>query len=444
MKNKILIVCLIIALCLGIAGCSLWGIFPPETTDRSNSLRTTNSNTSDSSETTDESTPTPEPTIKVKEASIISTGDIMVHSTQLTAQYDKGTDTYDFSNNFQFVKKYFESADYAAGNMETTLSGNDGIEYEGYPAFNTPDALADAMKNAGLDLVLTANNHIYDRREHGFFRTGQVLRDKGFDVIGTRTENESDKYFIKDINGIKVGFINYTYENVRQNGKKSLNGNVLSDKVAPLVDSFDYNNIEAFYAEIEQSMADMNQKGAEFYVAYVHWGNEYKTTQNSHQESIAQKLCDLGIDVILGTHPHVIQPADVLISEDTGNKTFVVYSQGNFMSNQRVQFMDMKSGHTEDGVLIKLNIVKEGNNDVELNNIEYFPTWVNMYKIDNKRIYDVVPLPEAINNPTEFNLDKLRSGVNDAKNSYERTKEIINVNYEKINEHYKFGEGVFK
>ena len=176
----------------------------------------------------------------------------------------------------------------------------------------------------------------------------------GFDVIGTRSDEEQKKYLIKDIKGIKVGFINYGYETIRQNGKKALNGVVLDESVAPLVNSFDYDNKQAFYDEVEEILTSMKNEGAEFFVVYIHWGNEYRTKQNSHQEEIAQNLCELGIDVIIGAHPHVLQPADVITSEDTGKKTLCFYSLGNFISNQRIEYMNLKTGHTEDGIMVKL------------------------------------------------------------------------------------------
>lgn len=438
--KKIILISIITVLCLALVGCNLGDMLPWGNTDAKST--STPGNTHSPQDTTDKEEPTPEPTPQEKKASIMSFGDIMVHSTQLTAQYNRETDTYDFSNNFQFIEKHLSASDYAVGNVETTFAGEQ-VKYAGYPFFNTPDTLADALKKAGLDLALTANNHIYDTKEQGFKRTLEVLKQKGFDIMGSRLEENEDKFFIKDINGIKVGFINYTYETVRQNGKKSLNGNILPDHIAPLIDSFDYDNKQAFYDEVEESMATMTQQGAEFFIAYIHWGNEYKITQNSHQEAIAQNLCELGIDVILGGHPHVVQPADVLISEDTGNKTFVVYSMGNFISNQRIQFMNnIKTGHTEDGVMINLNINKDSNGEVQLKSIEYMPTWVNMYQEEGRRFYEILPLPEVlsnVDNPEAFNLDKIRSGVSDAQNSYDRTVEIMNRNAEKISEHYSFG-----
>jgi poly-gamma-glutamate synthesis protein (capsule biosynthesis protein) len=369
----------------------------------------------------------------------MNVGDILVHSTQLTAQSNSTTKEYNFTNNFQFVAPYITKADYAVANLETTLAGNSWREYSGYPAFNTPDSLAVALKGAGFDMLLTSNNHINDSREKGFLRTGELLREMNFDVIGTRTEESQKKYMVKDIKGIKVGFLNYGYESIRQNGKKSLNGVPLADSIAPLVDTFDYDNKQAFYDEVEGSLAAMKNEGAEFFIAYLHWGNEYKIKQNGHQEEIAQYLCELGVDAIIGGHPHVLQPADVIKSEDTGKETFCVYSMGNFISNQRIEFMDIKTGHTEDGVMVNLNIRKYNDGRVSLASVEYIPTWVNCFRENGKRVYEIVPLPVAYNKPEDFRLNKLTTGVANAKNSFERTKSIFEKNTIQINDSYVFG-----
>ena len=144
-------------------------------------------------------------------ASILAAGDIMVHTPQLKAQYNASTKTYNFDNNFKYVKKYIEKADYSLANLETTLAGNDVYKYSSYPMFNSPDELADALKNAGFDLLSTINNHSYDKGGLGVSRTLEVLKKKGFDTVGTREKESDNDYLIKDINNIKVGFTSYSY-----------------------------------------------------------------------------------------------------------------------------------------------------------------------------------------------------------------------------------------
>lgn len=157
-------------------------------------------------------TETPEPTEEpVKTVNLTFTGDLMVHNYQYEAAYDSKKDKYDFSNNFKYVKKYLESADYTIGNLETTLAGRErGIS--GYPTFNSPDSFASEIKESGYDLLTTANNHCVDKGVQGLERTIDVLSDLGFDQIGTyKSKKKSKEIFVKEISGIKIAFLSCTY-----------------------------------------------------------------------------------------------------------------------------------------------------------------------------------------------------------------------------------------
>ena len=169
------------------------------------------------------STFAPEEKVETYNASILAAGDVMVHSPQLKAQYDSSTKTYNFDNNFKYVKKYIEKADYSLANLETTLAGNDVYPYSSYPMFNSPDELADSLKNAGFDLLSTINNHSYDKSDLGVSRTLKTLKEKGFDTVGTRENESDDDFLIKEINNIKVGFTSYSYGDIKD-GIKYLNG----------------------------------------------------------------------------------------------------------------------------------------------------------------------------------------------------------------------------
>ncbi|WP_312287189.1 CapA family protein, partial [Terrisporobacter sp.] len=155
--------------------------------------------------------------IETYKASIFAAGDVMVHTPQLQAQYDHSTGVYNFDNNFKYVKKYIEDADYSLANLETTLAGNDVYQYSSYPTFNSPDELADALKNAGFDLLSTINNHSFDKSDLGVNRTLSTLGKKGFDTVGTREKSSDNEYIIKDINNIKVGITSYSYGEVKNN-----------------------------------------------------------------------------------------------------------------------------------------------------------------------------------------------------------------------------------
>lgn len=222
-------------------------------------------------------------------ATVLSTGDIMAHSTQLTGA--KTSDGYDFSAFFKETQKYFTAADLSVANLEVTFGGTESGKYSGYPAFNTPDSLADAVKASGLNFLVTSNNHSYDTGLFGLKRTVSVLKEKNIEFIGTRDNTSDPLYTVKEVNGIKIGMADYTYEtDGTQTGRKYLNGNILAEEANELIASFNYNRIEEFYTEAEAAVNDMKAQGAEFIVFYMHWGNEYELKANTWQKSIAQRL----------------------------------------------------------------------------------------------------------------------------------------------------------
>lgn len=356
-------------------------------------------------------------------ATVMSTGDIMVHSTQLTGAYNSQTGEYDFSCYFKEVAPLFKQADLAVANLEVTFGGTESGKFSGYPAFNTPDSLADALKNDGINFLLTANNHSYDTGMFGLQRTAQVLKQKGFDFIGTRETAEENLYTVKEINDIKIGMANYTYSSI-SNGRKNLNGNQMKAEAESLISTFVFDNaaLENFYMEADTIIADMKNQGAEFIVFYMHWGNEYKLTPNTWQKTIAQKLANLGVDIIIGSHPHVVQPVELIHSEDGQNTTVCLYSTGNAVSNQRQELMDScPSGHTEDGLIFSYTLRKYGN-DVTLDSIGIIPTWVNKYKGGGGHLYTVYPLTTR-EDATKYGLDA--TAVAKAQKSFDRTKAIV-------------------
>lgn len=375
-------------------------------------------NSTDSSSTSS----TAKPEIKERFATVISTGDIMVHSTQLDGAKVNGG--YDFSAFFKEAAPYFKNADLAVANLEVTFGGTESGAFSGYPAFNTPDSLADVIKDSGLNFLVTANNHSYDTGLFGLKRTAQVLKEKSIDFIGTRETEADPLYKVKDVNGIKIGMANYTYSSITS-GRKNLNGNVLKAEAENLVATFVCDNaaLETFYAEAESAIADMKANGAEFIVFYMHWGNEYKLTPNTWQKTIAQRLSNLGVDIIVGSHPHVIEPVEVIYSEGGDHKTICLYSTGNAISNQRQELMDScPSGHTEDGMLFEFTLRKYGD-EVTLNSVDIIPTWVNKYRGGSGYQYTIYPLESADWGSVKYSLDS--TAANKAAKSYERTKAIV-------------------
>ncbi len=381
----------------------------------------TESVVSGSSQTTVSDTGEPK---KVSSATVVNIGDIMVHSTQLDgAKADGG---YDFSAFFSDIDTFLSSADLAVGNLEVTFGGSESGAFSGYPAFNTPDNLADVMKSAGIDVALTANNHCYDTGMSGLTRTLDVLSERNIAYSGTR-KNASDKpYLIKKVNGINIGIINYTYENTSSvQGRKSINGNLVRAEANELINSFSYEQIDAFYADAEKQIAAMRSAGAEFIAFYMHWGEEYQLKQNTWQSSIAQRLCNMGVNIIVGGHPHVIQPMELIHSDDGENTTVCIYSLGNAVSNQRQELMspECTTGHTEDGMLFYYTVDKYSDGSVVLSEVDIIPTWVNKYRGGSGYQYTIVPLETAADGSAKYGLSG--DAANRSERSYERTKKTV-------------------
>lgn len=351
------------------------------------------------------------------EASILAAGDVMVHSPQLQAQYDSSTKTYNFDNNFKYVKKYIKEADYSLVNLETTLAGNDVYPYSSYPMFNSPDDLADALKNAGFDLLSTINNHSFDKSNLGVNRTLSTLKEKGFDTVGTRESASDDEYIIKDINNIKVGITSYSYGDVKNNNKY-LNGIKISEECEDKMNIFDSSDVDKAFKTISSTTDKM--KDSDIQVAILHWGIEYTRSETDFQKQLAQKLCDAGVDIIIGSHPHVVEPVETITSTDGKNKTLVIYSLGNYISNQRRESV---GAYSEDGLMVNIKISKKSNeNEAKIEKVTCIPTWVNKYNDGYKNVYEIIPIEDennlnSIDSLNEYNLEK----------SYNNTASLIDA-----------------
>lgn len=357
---------------------------------------------------------------KVATASIGVTGDILIHNDVLKAALTSDGN-YDFAPMLSKVSSYYKKYNKMIANLEVTLGGAEK-GYSSYPMFNTPDSIATALKGAGVDMVLTSNNHTYDTGTAGMKRTLQVLDSMSIEHTGTRSSTSGPRFMVSNINGIKVGMMCYTYETQSSTaGRKALNGILLSAEAGPLVNSFDYNNLSKFYSDAEESIAQMKQQGAEAIVFFVHWGNEYQLSPNSYQKKMAQKLCDLGVDVIVGGHPHVVQPFDTLVSEK-GHETICIYSIGNALSNQRRELISSApNGHTEDGMIFSFSFEKWSDGTVIISDVNIIPTWVDLTKSNGKKVYRVIPLDPSVSDWSTFGI----SNVSQGKASYNRTMKLV-------------------
>lgn len=336
----------------------------------------------------------PEPPIPVVEEavdlSISCVGDIMVHSTQYIAQYVKATDSYSFTDNFQYVKSDIAEADLALCNLETVLAGG---RLSGYPSFNAPDSLAGDLKATGFDVAIMANNHILDQGTKGLIRTIDIIRATGLKTSGSQKSGEKS-YTLYTVNNINVGIISYTYETTGSNGKRSLNGNTMPADAFPLINSFSYNNMTNDLARIKASISEARLAGAEVIVCYLHWGEEYQREPNKWQKSMAKSVADMGVDVIFASHPHVLQPAEKLVNAQTGKETAVFYSMGNFISNQRTETLDNR--YTEQGVIAEVNLsIMKSTGKISGLTMAVQPVWVDRYKT-TKMNYAIIPLDSAL------------------------------------------------
>lgn len=384
--------------------------------------------------------PTEPPVTKVGTATVYSVGDMLMHMSVVNSGYNADTGEYDqFHKIFDYVTDYTTTADLMVGNLETTLAGLDnGYQYNGYPNFNCPDGVIDGMKAAGFDIVLTANNHSYDTRTKGFNRTTRIIAERGLDYLGTKMNADEPDYIISDCNGIQIGLMCYTYETGTDNPNTvALNGISLTEADSKLVNTFNEKNLDAFYGEIEANIAEMKAKGAETVVLYLHWGWEYNLSPNTTQKTMAQELCDLGVDVIIGGHPHVVQPIDLLTSTtDPNHKTVCLYSMGNAVSNQRLgNLSNVSTAHTEDGVMMRVTFAEYSDGTVIIESADVLPFWVWMhYDADWNKLYQIMPLDGQ---PADW---QTRFGVgNDVlqklQDSYDRTMAIMGDGLTEVEEY---------
>lgn len=382
--------------------------------------------------------PTEEAPQLVSTATVLSTGDILMHGKVINSgKQDDGS--YNFDSIFQYVKSYSQAADFSVANLETTLCGTDnGYAYAGNPKFNCPDAIVDSLKGAGFDMLLTANNHADDTSLVGYKRTLNVVREKGLDTLGTYLSADEQKWTIEEVNGIKIGMVCYTYsDGFSQNGYPLLNYNEVGEN--GILNYFTYDKLPEFYTQLQGYLDEMKAAGAEATVVYLHWGEEYKWKTgegpNANQTAMAQKLCDMGVDVIVGGHPHVVQPVDLLTSgTDAEHKTIVLYSMGNAVSNQRKEEMQQSepTGHTEDGVLFCVTFAKYSDGSVFVDSAELIPTWVNMHANSGSTEYNILPLEESTAAQWQAQFGLTDTQLANAKASFDRTQALTLTGMEKV------------
>ena len=311
-------------------------------------------------------------------------GDVMCHNTQYMDAYDSDTGTYDFSYVFDNISSYTKTADICIGNLETSFAGEDR-GYSNYPTFNSPDSLADSLKSIGVDVLSTAGNHALDMGFSGLSRTIDVLDKADISHLGTyKTQEDQDKVLIKYVKGVKIAFIDYTY---------GTNGiSVPSDK------KFCINLIDKDL--IKKHIETAKNQNADMIVACMHWGTEYQTKQNSEQEELADFLFQNGVNVIIGNHPHVIQPMEkrtVTLEDGSTRDGFVVYALGNFICDQNAV-------NTRNSIILNLKITKHTDCSITIDNYDYVPIYMYKDTSVSKHKMKILDINKTIYN-YENNLD---------------------------------------
>lgn len=330
----------------------------------------------------------PEEAVSLK---ISAVGDVMVHKPQIAAQYDSTSESYRFDNNFEYVKKYIEEADLALCNLETTFAGG---KYTGYPVFNAPESLAAALKKAGFDIALTANNHTMDMGLPGMKRTLEIARKEGLKTAGTHLAGEKD-YTVVEVKNVKIAIVAYFYETPQVDAVPTINGNQISQEAWPLLNTFNYNTLDEDLLKVKESIQSARGEGAELVICYFHWGEEYQRSPNEYQQYIAKQASGYGADMIFASHPHVLQGVEMVADAASGRKVPVFYSMGNFISNQRAETLDNR--YTEQGMIaqVELEYMKSTRQVLSIR-MSAIPTWVDKYKRNGKDVYTIIPLDDAV------------------------------------------------
>ena len=337
----------------------------------------------------------------VLSATLCFVGDIMCHSTQFN--YAKvNADSFDFTGVYSEVKKYLTIPDLTIGNLETVVAGqNEG--YSGYPYFNAPDDFIYALKEAGFNLLITANNHALDQGWEGVKRTIDVINDYKIHRTGTFISQEDrDSVRIFLVNSIKIAFLAYS---------ENTNGLAI-----PRGKEFVINLIDEDL--IRNDIRKAREKNADIVLVHLHYGPEYNREPSDYQKEIVQKIIELGADIIIGGHPHVIEPFDFYETRNTKlDSGFVAYSMGNFISNQRWRYSDA-------GVILNIQLSKNRFTDsVYISEVSYLPTWVFKGNTENGREYIILPSQiSGTDSVQTFLIDTDRKLMNEA---FSDTKEII-------------------
>ena len=406
MKGKKTTVALafLIVILLGVIGfkySQMSGQSPIQASHKNSQLKNDAQSKSQSKEKADDNSEKPKENknLEKKEITITCWGDYMNHITQI--RQAKATN-YDFTDSFAAIKDIVGKSDLSIVNLETTIA-KDTSDMSGYPEFATHENVIKAFKETGFDVISTANNHAYDRRLKGIDRTIDVIEKYGLKRTGTFKENESTNPLIVDVKGIKVGFFSYSQ---MLNGYEKLMLNSGRDTAVNLIDM----------DKIKKDVDYLKENHADVIMCYMHWGEEYSDYPNSYQKNTFKKLADMGVDLVIGSHPHTIQKSEVI--EKNGKKSYCVYSLGNLVSDQRESYG--QSYGVEIGVYSDIKIEKIGDKTT-VKSFENKPYYVDKYTDSVTTRYVVVPVKQVLNSEINYpRKDKIISKLNRANQHYEK------------------------
>lgn len=329
---------------------------------------------------------------------LLFAGDLMQHITQINAARIDG-DKYDYTDCFALVRPLIEEADIAIGNFEVTLGGK---PYRGYPCFSAPDDYVLAIRDAGFDVLLTANNHCLDSGRKGLERTIRMLDSLRIPHCGTYATpaaRQKEYPLLIEKKGFRLTLLNYTY---------GTNGLVV--KEPNVVNYIDTTTIARDIVAAQAMQPDA-------IICCIHWGQEYQTRQNREQEQLADWLLAHGVTHIIGSHPHVVQPIEVRGTEETG-RHLVVYSLGNYLSN-------MMKKNCDGGLLVTLELEKDS--VTRMKDASYQLVWVSRPIVSHKKVHRLIPTsyPDSLLNTEEQRLRRI---------FYESAREIFRLHNKGITE----------
>ena len=347
-------------------------------------------------------------------ARIMANGDLLYHDI-IYISAKKSDGTYDFHENFEYVKPWLKQADLVIGDFEGTVNKDHYLA--GYPLFNAPGEVMDAIKDAGYQVLDLAHNHILDSQIEGVVSTADAIEKAGMTPVGVYTHESRDKapLVIKEVNGIKVAILAYSY------GFNGIEQSISQEDYNRYLSDLDEDKMKA---EIERA-----EKEADITIIMPQMGVEYQIEPTEEQKKLYHKMIDWGADIIFGGHPHVVEPAETV--EKDGDKKLIIYSMGNFISNQRIETMqDVENAKwTERGVLMDVTIKKKsGKTTIET--AQAHPSWVSRtpkggYSPEGYPLYlyQTYILEDFIEG------GKYRSQLDEA------TKQRIDTAYKEMNEH---------